>query len=518
MSESGRPTPAADGGRSSPPAHSADLDRSAAHRPDRRWLAWDTFSKRGPDHHHLLRDGRRPHRRPVAAQVQERGDGHGEEHHRLARLRQVLVTVETVREAEPLLNDKTIFWVVKPELFAGNITGLETLLSGSYIGMRPSTEKGVARHHFIGKQDPPVLQAWAKGTTFKLQTQAAGLDQPGFAGLLPRSRGRHGAGLGPRGSGEQRHHPRLRARAVRQIRPRRHVVLECFRHVGKVGRWRHSVQMESLRAVLLGGIAFETRRTASSPSPANNQFPLYGNLEMARRRASAGRSCSCHTSRAPSPDWTGADVTLHGLKIGEVTDVSLVYDPQARSHRGAGPLPRRSRPHRQHRVGRARPEKLAEEMVRRGMRATLQSPSLITGQKIIALERIAGAAGRAETRGRRLCHSDLRNRRLRQHHPIGQRAPVQDQPHRFRPHRQEPPGAAAGLDNTINGPQLKKTLAALEKAMVDVQDIAARLDTDAAPALKRLPEIAAQLQNSLTQANAERSARAACGSGSGRRR
>ena len=40
-------------------------------------------------------------------------------------------------------------------------------------------------------------------------------------------------------------------------------------------------------------------------------------------------------------------------------------------------------------------------------------------------------------------------------------------------------GAAAGLDDTINGPQLKKTLAALEKAMIDVQDIARKLDTDA---------------------------------------
>ena len=86
----------------------------------------------------------------------------------------VLVTVETVREAEPFLNDKTIFWVVKPELFAGNITGLETLLSGSYIGMRPSSEKGVTRHHFIGERDQPVLQAWAKGTTFKLQSKRLG--------------------------------------------------------------------------------------------------------------------------------------------------------------------------------------------------------------------------------------------------------------------------------------------------------------------------------------------------------
>ena len=37
--------------------------------------------------------------------------------------------------------------------------------------------------------------------------------------------------------------------------------------------------------------------------------------------------------------------------------------------------------------------------------------------------------------------------------------------------------------------------------MIDVQDIARKLDTDATPALKRLPAIAQQLQESLTKAN-----------------
>jgi paraquat-inducible protein B len=37
--------------------------------------------------------------------------------------------------------------------------------------------------------------------------------------------------------------------------------------------------------------------------------------------------------------------------------------------------------------------------------------------------------------------------------------------------------------------------------MVDVQDIARKLDTDATPALKRLPAIAAQLQEAITKAN-----------------
>ena len=42
----------------------------------------------------------------------------------------------------PLLTDKTMFWVVKPRLFAGNVSGLDTLLSGSYVGMLPPAENG----------------------------------------------------------------------------------------------------------------------------------------------------------------------------------------------------------------------------------------------------------------------------------------------------------------------------------------------------------------------------------------
>ncbi len=62
-------------------------------------------------------------------------------------------------------------------------------------------------------------------------------------------------------------------------------------------------------------------------------------------------------------------------------------------------------------------------------------------------------------------------------------------------------GSVKGLDGIVNGAQLKTTLAALEAAMVDVRDVARKLDDGATPALKRLPDIAVQLQDSLTKAN-----------------
>ena len=48
-----------------------------------------------------------------------------------------LVTVATTKQADPLLTSDTQFWVVKPRLFAGTVSGLSTLVSGSYIGMLP---------------------------------------------------------------------------------------------------------------------------------------------------------------------------------------------------------------------------------------------------------------------------------------------------------------------------------------------------------------------------------------------
>ena len=86
----------------------------------------------------------------------------------------VVVKIKTTKQAEPLLTDKTIFWVVKPRLFAGNVSGLDTLLSGAYIGMLPAEAGGNAARTFIGHEEPPVLQASVPGRTFLLKASRLG--------------------------------------------------------------------------------------------------------------------------------------------------------------------------------------------------------------------------------------------------------------------------------------------------------------------------------------------------------
>ena len=59
------------------------------------------------------------------------------------------------REAEPLLTDKAQFWVVRPRFFAGSISGLQTLFSGSYIDLLPAAEGGEPQRDFAGLENPP---------------------------------------------------------------------------------------------------------------------------------------------------------------------------------------------------------------------------------------------------------------------------------------------------------------------------------------------------------------------------
>jgi paraquat-inducible protein B len=143
---------------------------------------------------------------------------------------------------------------------------------------------------------------------------------------------------------------------------------------------------------------------------------------------------------------------------------------------------------------------VASEMVRRGFRATLQAPSLISGQKIIAIEMMPDAPpaemGRdgdvlvmptAESGGfdsiTRSANELLSKINRIDFAAIGSSIA----------------GMAKGLDDTVNGPQLKNSLAALEKTMADVQDFARKLDAGASPALARLPTIAADLQDTLAK-------------------
>ena len=184
------------------------------------WLAWDTFSKRGPTITISFVSGEGLQAGQSQLKFKDIVLGTVQSLTLAPDHTHVLVKVATTRQAEPLLTEQTIFWVVKPRLFAGNVSGLDTLLSGSYVGMLPPQAEGKRQLEFTGREDPPILEANVPGTTFVLQANRIGsisLGSPVFYRDISR---RRGSRLGHRRHGRERDDPRLCAGAVRQIRAR----------------------------------------------------------------------------------------------------------------------------------------------------------------------------------------------------------------------------------------------------------------------------------------------------------
>jgi paraquat-inducible protein B len=470
------------------------------------WLAWDTLSRRGPEITISFQNAEGLQAGQSHVKHKDVDMGLVENIALSSDLSHVVVTVRMNRAADPLLTDLAQFWVVKPRLFAGSISGLSTLFSGSYIELLPSGKGGEPRRSFEGLEDPPVLQSDTPGHTFLLKAQRIGsitVGSPIFYRDLPA-----GEVLGWE-IGDMAEDVTIHAFVRAPFDQYVHNTSRFWNASGvsvKLGAEGVSLQLESLRALLLGGIAFETPRDSpSSPvSAENHPFTLYADQEAATAASYHHHlSMKAYFTGSLSGLAAGSPVEMQGIKIGQVTSVNLVYDPKADTV--LAPVTFDVEPERvtqQVYDPAGGPEGAVRRLVKSGMRAQLQTANFITGQKVVALDIVkdtppaditvengdvfvipaigGGFSDITRTAGDVLAKVD--------------RIPF-DQ-------------IGASLNETLkgtaeiaNGPQLKHVLTDLSSTLANVQDVVKRLDAAAAPTLKRLPEIAAGLQETVTKAN-----------------
>ena len=471
------------------------------------WLYWDTVSKRGPTITVSFESAAGLTAGQSQLKYKDVTMGTVKSITVAPDLAKVLVTIETVREAEKLLTDKTVFWIVKPGLFAGSLTGLDTLISGSYIGMRPSTEEGKAQRDYVGMDRPPIFEATVPGTRYRLRASRIGtinLGSPVFFRDIEV-----GSVLGwdlEDLATQVNIHVFVRAPYDKYV----HDDTWFWNASGleaKLGPNGIEIKMESLKALLIGGIAFDHPdgdQKADVPSAPRHTFRLHATLEQAK---ASGFGVQMHLRSifpgSVSGLEAGADVTFHGLRVGEVTKVGLTYDPI--SERIVAPVEYRIQPERIVGIGAANglpPGTIAERMVRSGLRATLQAPSLISGQKIVALEVVPDAPpAKLELDGDVLLMpsssaggfdsvAKSANELLAKINRIDIDAIGKDVA-----------GITRGLDSMVNGLEFKRTLADLASTMASASEFTHKLDVDAGPALKRLPAIADQLEAAVAKTN-----------------
>jgi len=462
------------------------------------WLAWDTLSKEGPTIKISFDSGEGLQAGQSQLKYKEIVFGTVKSLELAPDHTHVVVTVATTREAKPLLTDQTVFWVVKARLFAGNVSGLETLLSGVYIGMLPA--QGKPEREFVGHEDPPILQANVPGHTFMLKAKRLGsisLGSPVFYRDL-----NVGEVLGW-DIADMAEYVTIRAFVRAPYDSYVHDQSRFWNASGisiKLGGAGVEVQMESLKALLLGGIAFETPKAEIRAAAAteNHVFPLFADRDAANN-ASYTRKIQVISYFPGSVKGLapGSEVTMHGLKVGEVTDVRLEYD-RAKDIIVA-PVRYEIEPERIVGVGQRvfkTDQESVEAVLSKGLRASLQSASLITGQQVVALDFVPDAPPAAVTMegedfvlpttegggfaGLASSATDLLDKVNKM--PFDQIGANLN-------------GILKSVNDVAQGPQMKKALTDLAAMLASAQGMVQRLDT------KQLPELSAGLQKTLASAN-----------------
>src|SRR5213595_3401059 len=85
----------------------------------------------------------------------------------------VIGTAELAPRTEEFLVEDTKFWVVRPRISGGTVSGLGTLISGAYIGMDIGRSRQRKRE-FDVLATPPVVTADVPGRFFVLKTPTLG--------------------------------------------------------------------------------------------------------------------------------------------------------------------------------------------------------------------------------------------------------------------------------------------------------------------------------------------------------
>ncbi len=76
------------------------------------------------------------------------------------------------KSAKSLARDGSVFWIVRPEVGAGGLHGLETIVSGPYIQVQPGG--GKEQKNFTGAEKPPILETSEGGLEIILTAPSLG--------------------------------------------------------------------------------------------------------------------------------------------------------------------------------------------------------------------------------------------------------------------------------------------------------------------------------------------------------
>lgn len=422
-------------------------------------------------------------------------------------LSHVEVRVEMQRTASGALSEHARFWVVRPRLTAGNVSGLDTVLSGAYIELDPGAPADAGaemRTAFVGLEEPPSVRSDEPGQSYVLRAARIGgitsgspvLYRDVTVGEVLRW------DIAPDGLGF--------TVAIFVRRP-----FDRFMHEGThfwnasgigldLGANGVQLRLESLQALVSGAIAFDTAADArTTPVSAQGaEFRLYRDEPMALAAGYKRRLPFLTRFKGSVRGLAvGAPVEVYGIQVGSVTGIRLFFDPSgSETHVDVMFEIQPERILSAAEIDAQSPFETTRTMVNRGLRMQLHTANYLTGQMLMGMDFVPDA-------------------------PPGEAQQMEDG-------RVFVPGISGGLDNLAatatdlmqkidhipfeqigarlsetlagtaaltNGPEIGGALTSLQRTLAGVAELVRKVDVGSAPLLRRLPAMSQGLDAALAR-------------------
>ena len=362
------------------------------------WMVYAHYSSQGPliSIGFATAEGIEPDKTKVRAKNVEIGEVMGV---RLAEdARSVLLSVRVHKESEYLLHEDSKFWVVRPRIQPGGVSGLDTLLSGAYIEMEPGKSPALSRQ-FEGLNSPPETSSEVEGMRLTLDNSTNKTLQAGAPILF---------GGMPAGRVEDINFDvgrRITNYTVFIDAPYDSLITDNTRFWFNSG-WAADIsasgvrlEVGTLETIVTGGLSFGVPegqplgQQVTSPSLA---FKVYNNEEASNERMyTHSLSYIIMANKSVRGLQPGAPVEYRGVKIGEVlrtdidynTEVVHLLEPGSRT-----PILIKVEPARLGYADTADDALLASErlddLINQGLHGEIKTTNFLTGAQLIDLHYI----------------------------------------------------------------------------------------------------------------------------------
>jgi paraquat-inducible protein B len=308
-------------------------------------------------------------------------------------MKHVIAIAELGKGVTPYLVEDTKFWVVRPRISGSSVTGLGTLMGGSYIGIDVGTSKQ-ARRDFQGLESPPVVTMDVPGSRFKLHSEDLGSLDVGsplyfrriqVGQVLSYELDQDGGGVTFKVFVAAPYDKYVRANS------------RFWNASGidlQMGASGLKLDTQSLVSIMVGGIAFQTLddEGVAPPTDPNFAFTLFPSRDEAMKQPdSYSVNYTLVFKESVRGLSVGAPVDFRGVVIGEVTGTKMEFDPRSKELNmlvDVRTFPERIRAKQ---VGPVmqdakNPRFLTDLLIEKGLRAQLKSGNIVTGQLFVSLD------------------------------------------------------------------------------------------------------------------------------------